>query len=140
MADMYGSIVSNAFRVKDSAAFRQWFNGYYFGEGITLHIDNDHYAYFAADQQYPCAYPRVMGEEGDTEDADLAAFARELCGHLMEGEIFNLVAGGKEKHNYAAFSQLVIAQAHPDKPCYRYASSDAETAELLELVRQRTPV
>lgn len=46
----------------------------------------------------------------------------------------NIVAGGNEKLRYTSFSQLVIFQAHPNKPYFRCHSSDENKDELYKLV------
>lgn len=78
----------------------------------------------------------MRDDDGELTDADLSAFSAGLCAHLADGEIFNVVAGGNEKLRYVAFSQLIIAQEHPDKPYFRNHSSDDGNEALLELVLQ----
>lgn len=135
MSDMYGTILSNTFTVKDVAAFKAWFADYYFGDDIELPIhEGERHVCFGGDLHYPSAYPRVRDEEGEINDAVLSAFAVELCAHLADGEIFNVVAGGNEKLRYVSFNQLIIAQEHPDKPYYGHHSSDADNEALLEQV------
>jgi hypothetical protein len=137
MSDMYGTVLSNTFTVRDTAAFRAWFAGYYFGDAIELFIDDgDCSLCFGGGEQYPSAYPRVRDGEGEIYDADLSVFSAELCAHLADGEIFNVVAGGNEKLRYVAFSQLIIIQQCPDTPYFRCHSSDADKEELLKLALQ----
>jgi hypothetical protein len=69
MADMYGAVRSNWFKVKDSAAFRAWFESRVrFGseievwsEGYDGRTGADVVA-FGGYEQYPSAYPMMPGE------------------------------------------------------------------------------
>ena len=136
MADMYGTILSNTFTVKDVDKFKAWFSEYYFGYEIELFInEKERHVSFGSEEQYPSAYPRIRGAD-EVNDAELHCFSAELCEHLAEGEIFNVVAGGNEKLRYVSFTQLIIAQAHPDKPYYRCHSSDTDDEALLDMVLQ----
>jgi|GEM_PF-4844520 len=135
MSDMYGTVCSNDFKVKDVKSFTEWFNQFYFGENIDISItESERQLIFGGDESYPSAYPRVIADDGEIEDVDLSDFATQLCQHLEEGEVFNVVAGGNEKLRYVAFSQLIIAQAHTDKPYFRESGSDSDKSVLLSLV------
>ncbi|MEI7668607.1 MAG: hypothetical protein WCJ33_00815 [Pseudomonadota bacterium] len=135
MSDMYGTVCSNDFKVKDVKAFTEWFNQFYFGDDIDISINEaEHEISFGGDVSYPSAYPRIIDVDNEIEDVDLSDFATELCQHLEEGEVFNLVAGGNEKLCYVAFSQLIIAQAHPEKPYFSESSSDSDKVKLLSMV------
>lgn len=137
MADMYGTILSNTFTVKDVAAFRAWFAKYYFGDDIQLFIrEGERHVSFGGELQYPSAHPRIRNDDDDMVDVNLSAFSAELCEHLAEGEIFNVVAGGNEKLRYVSFDQLIISEAHTDKPYYRSHSSDSDSDALLKLILQ----
>ncbi len=137
MADMYGAMCSNTFTVRDVTQFKAWFANYYFGDDIELFInEKERHVCFGGYEQYPSAYPRQRDEDGEMNDADLSVFAAGLCVHLVDGQIFNVVAGGNEKLRYVDFSQLIIAQQHPDKPYYRNHSSDDGNEDLLKLVLQ----
>ena len=128
MADMYGAVRSNEFRVKDVEAFKTWFEGYIFGDEIevwvdTLNEDGSGTVSFGEAGQYPSAYPRIRvwntddglpenEEDDDWEavEADLDQFAMELRQHLVASEIFQVVAGGAEKLRYVGFTELLIAE------------------------------
>ena len=141
MSDIIGPILSNAFRVKDVAQFKAWFARYYFGDGVDLFEEegSDYLSFGCQDEFCPSAFPRVRDDDNNSEEVDLAVFAAELCKHLADGEILNVVAGCNEKLLYVSFDQLVIAQAHPDKPYYRVRSVGMDTQELLELVAEGSP-
>ena len=133
MADMYGAVRSNIFKVKDVEKFKAWFATYHFGYEIELWVDDEEERTigFGGYEQYPSAYPRVMDSEDGPNDADLHAFAEQLCEHLQEGEVFAVTAGGNEKLRYVSFDQLIIAQQHPKEPLYeRYSSDDANDVLL----------
>ena len=135
MADMYGALCSNTFTVKDIEKFKTWFAGYYFGSEVELFIrEGEHHVSFGSYEQYPCAHPKLYDDDGDLNDADLETFARELCHHLEDGEVFTVLAGGNEKLRYVSFDQLIIAQEHPDKPYYEYFGSDDDDERLIKLV------
>jgi hypothetical protein len=136
MADMYGAICSNTFIVKDVEKFKAWFQGYHFGDEIELFIrEEERHVSFGGEEQYPYAHPRRIDGEGYTVDADLNAFAEELCEHLEPGEVFSVTAGGNEKLRYVSFDQLIIAQEHPKEPLYQYFSSDDGNDVLLKRLR-----
>ena len=152
MADMYGTILSNEFKVKNVAAFKEWFKKYYFGEDITIfdHVEPDGSGTisYGSDEQYPYAYPRLpVGREltaeeldamgldeedlypdhyvsDDIEDACLETFAEELRKHLMPKEIFYVIAGGNEKLRYVLFQELIIAEDIPDGVIWENHCSD----------------
>lgn len=153
MADMYGTIRSNTFKVKDVRAFKTWFNQYVFGEDIDVwsHVTgmggpNDYSGTidFGGDVQYPNAYPRQRvwntddglpeNEEDDDweeEEADLDKFAAELRQHLQQGEVFYVIAGGAEKLRYVGFSELIIAEDVETPSFQTYYSDDShETIRL----------
>ena len=138
MADMYGAICSNSFIVKDVAAFETWFDGYYFGDEVTVSVidKESRELCFAGYAQYPSAYPRRYNTEADDyeEVEDLKQFASELAEYLEEGEVLSVVAGGHEKLRYVSFDQLIIAASYPDYPIYRIVSSDADHDSLIALV------
>jgi hypothetical protein len=141
MADMYGAVRSNEFKVKDVAAFKTWFDGYHFGDEIDLWIENSVHDSFATAsfgglEQYPTAYPRITAYDEDDEDvdiaeveyADLQTFADELRQHLLPGEVFQVVAGGNEKLRYVGFNELIIAEDVETPSFQAYYSDDkAET-------------
>lgn len=136
MADMYGAICSNTFTVKDVAKFREWFEGYHFGDEIELFVrEEERHVSFGSYESYPCAHPRMLDSEGFANDADLAKFAEELCEHLEPGEVFSVTAGGNEKLRYASFDQLIVAQEHPKEPLYEHYSSDDGNDVLLKRIR-----
>lgn len=125
MADMYGALRSNEFRVKNVTDFKAWFFTYSFGEEIKVWVDTkdsmdgpDDYSgkvSFGGEEQYPNAYPmvKIFDKDGyveETEEADLDVFAAELRQHLMPGEVFQVIAGGNEKLRYVGFAELIIAE------------------------------
>jgi len=135
MSDMYGTVCSNDFKVKDVKAFSEWFNQFYFGENIDITINEaEHEISFGGAEAYPSAYPRIIADDGEVEEVELSDFAVALCQHMEEGEVFNVVAGGNEKLRYVAFNQLIIAQAYPDKPYFSNHGSDSDKSVLLSLV------
>lgn len=135
MADMYGAICSNTFTVKDVEKFKAWFQGYHFGDEVELFIRDEHrHVSFGSYEQYPSAHPRRWDGD-DLVDADLAAFAEELCEHLEPGEVFSVTSGGNEKLRYVSFDQLIIAQEHPTEPLYEYRSSEDGNDVLLKRLR-----
>jgi hypothetical protein len=136
MADMYGAVSSNCFVVKDIAAFKAWFDGYYFGDDIELFVrEETREISFAGYEQYPSSYPRKYDEETeDCEEVELKQFALELAEHLEEGEVLSVVAGGNEKLRYVSYDQLIIAKAYPEHPIYRIVTSDADHATLMGIV------
>lgn len=146
MADMYGAMRSNEFRVKNVEAFRAWFENYIFGDETAFWVDklNDDGSgtvSFGAEEQYPSAYPRfkkydvedgLVPDEDDDYDIegvpDLDAWAEELKAHLADGEVFQVVAGGNEKMRYVAYSELLVAK-DIEKPVWIsvYTDDDQET-------------
>jgi hypothetical protein len=133
MADMYGAVRSNDFTVKDVEKFKAWFETYHFGYEIELFIsEQERCVSFGGYEQYPSAYPRRSDADGSPIDADLRAFAQELCGHLEHGEVFSVTAGGNEKLRYVSLDQLIIAQEHPNDPRYEHYSSDDGNDVLLK--------
>lgn len=120
MADMYGALRSNEFKVKDVDAFKEWFFGYSFGDEIRLWVDQQNAdgsgtVSFGGEEQYPNAYPMLKNHDDDgfiedTEEANLHVFADELRQHLLPGEVFHVIAGGAEKLRYVGFSELIIAE------------------------------
>jgi hypothetical protein len=133
MADMYGAVSSNNFTVKDVEAFEEWFDGYHFGEDVTLFKNEENLGTlsFAGYQQYPSAYPRQYDEEAeDYVEVELKQFAMELVEYLEEGEVFSVVGGGNEKLRYVSYDQLIIAKAYPEHPIYRIVTSEADHTTL----------
>jgi len=135
MADMYGALRSNIFTVNDVEKFKQWFAGYHFGDDIELFLDEgESQVSFGGYEQYPSAYPRRLDSDGFPIDANLEAFAAELCDHLAPGEVFSVTAGGNEKLRYVSFDRLIIAQEHPKDPLYEHYSSEDGNDVLLKRV------
>lgn len=138
MANMSATLTSCSFRVKDIEAFKAWFANYHFGDAVELYVDPHGYVSLAGEES--CAYPRKKIDEDEVEDVeDLKAFARELCEHLEDGELVNIVACGNENYRYAFYDQLVIAKSHPDKPVYRCGTSDLDYEGCLKLIEQENP-
>lgn len=158
MADMYGTILSNEFKVKNVAAFKEWFKKYYFGDEIEIfeHVESNGSGTisYGSDEQYPCAYPRLSaGRElsaeelkalglddedlypedmvsEDIEDANLDTFAEELRLHLMPKEIFYVISGGNEKLRYVLFQELIIAEDIPDVVIWENTCTDDDQDKL----------
>lgn len=158
MADMYGTILSNDFKVKDVVAFKKWFKEYHFGDETQIfdrvEPDGSGTISFGSGEQYPNAYPRIpAGRElsaeeleemeledddlypedcisEDIEDADLETFAEELRKHLMPKEIFYVIAGGNEKLRYVLFQELIIAEDIPDVIIWENHCSDDDKDKL----------
>lgn len=118
MADMYGAVRSNVFKVKDGKAFRIWFeSNVKFGDDIEIWVDEDNSVSFGGYEQYPSAWPHTVEQEDketeedvyfESEPWDLDAFAVELRKHLQAGEQFRVLAAGNEKLRYVAAQHLVI--------------------------------
>jgi len=136
MADMYGAVRSNDFRVKDVPAFEKWFANYRFGDNVEVwtHLngvggsgDYSGDVSFGGEEQYPNAYPMKAYTDADPcpdiDEADLNVFARELREHLMPEEIFHVVSGGAENLRYVGCSELIIAE-DIDTPFFRTYFSD----------------
>lgn len=109
MADMYGAIRSNVFKVKDVAAFKAWFIAEcHFGWDIEVWSDDDGIS-FGGYEQYPSAYPRIhVEDEDEIVEWDLEAFAEAFSAHLIEGEALVVVSGGNEKLRYVAAERLFV--------------------------------
>ena len=144
MADMYGAVRSNEFKVKDVPAFKAWFFRYSFGDDIRVWSDtrdamggpDDHSGIigFGGEEQYPNAYPmlKILDDDGhveETEEADLQVFADELRQHLVPGEVFQVLAGGAEKLRYVGFSELIIAEDVVE-PSFRTFYTDDDAGSL----------
>ena len=142
MADMYGAVSSNEFKVKNFTSFRDWFEKYSFGDEIELSVVEasegpSATVSFGGYEQYPNAYPMIVSREEDgdwvienrEEEADLDVFATELRSHLAEGEIFQVVATGNEKLRYVGFSELIVAEDVP-KARFHLIYSDGDNDSL----------
>lgn len=120
MSDMYGTVRSNEFRVRNVEAFKAWFFKYSFGDEIRVWVDQQNEdgsgtVSFGGEEQYPNAFPmvKIYDDDGyieEVEEADLHKFVAELRAHLMPGEIFQVVASGAEKLRYVGFSELLAAE------------------------------
>jgi hypothetical protein len=123
MADMYGAVRSNEFRVKDPAAFVAWFKErVLFGDAIEVWDDGGGVVSFGGYEQYPSAYPRTPGvgrlveidgqrfyeEDEQPGDWDLEEFAAEIRKHLEPGEEFRVLAAGNEKLRYVSATHLIV--------------------------------
>ena len=138
MADMYGAIRSNEFKVRDVASFLAWFTQFHFGYAIEVWADREtREVSFGGYEQYPTAYPRVLDGDGYYEEVeDLTAYARAFAAHLEPGEVVNIVAGGHEKLRYVSFDQLLIAADHPDEFIYRQIGSHWDKDLCLKLIEE----
>ncbi len=139
MADMLATLTSCSFRVKDIAAFKTWYERYQFGYDVQLYVDQHGYVSFAGEES--CAFPRMKDEDDNIQDVtDLVAFSRELCEHLEDGELVNIVACGHENYRYAFYDQLIIAKAHPDKPLYLSGTSDMDYEGCLRMIEAQKEI
>ena len=130
MAFMRGGFRSNNFRVKDGAAFKDWVTAYSWNadqpEWVFINSDGTVHLYGTA--EFPNARPRVFDQtSAEWKDADLAGFAIGLRGHLAEGEVFFLIAGGAEADRYTGYSELGVG--HHSR-YYRAAFSDDTAGEI----------
>jgi len=110
MADMYGAVRSNEFRVKDAQAFQDWFNeNVLFGCEIQVWVHGDTVS-FGGYEQYPNAYPNApaVDEDSYAEPWDLEEFAAAVREHLLPGESLRVLAAGHEKLRYVAATHLVV--------------------------------
>ena len=108
MADMYGAIRSNWFKVKDAEAFKAWFEeNCHFGYEIELWCE-DGRAAFGGYEQYPSAWPRYQDDDEDVYDYDLEYFAELVRVHLEDGEELRVLAAGNEKLRYVNATHLVV--------------------------------
>lgn len=121
MADMYGAVRSNDFKVNDAEAFVKWFNeSVHFGHEIRLWPVDTNTFVFGGYEQYPSAWPcQILDDEDpevdDPNEAwDLDEFAAELRKHLAPGEEFRVLAAGNEKLRYVAVTHLVISHEKCD--------------------------
>lgn len=123
MADMYGAVRSNEFKVIDRPKFVEWFNNHvHFGHSIDLWDDygNSVTVAFGGYEQYPSAWPCQIldGEDPEVDDPneawDLEEFAAELRKHLAPGEEFRVLAAGHETLRYVAVTYLVITHEKCD--------------------------
>ena len=123
MADMTGMVLSNRFRVNDAEAFTEWMNSYFFGAHRDTEIRNDGQCektgkamvHIAGSEQYPNAWPRVLGDPDkdghqDEFEVDLETWTEGLRKHLHEEDVFHLIAGGNEKERYVGYSELAVDQ------------------------------
>lgn len=121
MADMYGAVRSNWFKVKDVDAFTEWFVAHVrFGEEIQLWAEDDNMMAFGGYEMYPSAYPSMpMGDDDDTQPQwDLDAFAAEVRKHLCPDQEFRVFAAGHEKLRYVAGSHLIVTHDTVTFDCY----------------------
>lgn len=126
-------LTSCSFRVKDITSFKAWYERYQFGYDVQLYFDANGYASFSGEEA--SAYPRMIDEDGNRQDVpDLVAFSRELCEHLLDGELVNIVACGHENFIYGFYDQLIIAKAYPDQPVYRSSTSDLDYEGCMKLI------
>lgn len=112
MADMYGAVRSNEFKVKDPKAFRKWFDeNVIFGSGIQTWLEGENTMSFGGYEQYPNAYPNKPAaddEDGYSEQWNLDEFAKIVREHLLPGEEFRVLAAGHEKLRYVGATHLVV--------------------------------
>lgn len=106
MADMYGTIRSNWFKVRDPDAFEAWFKEFcYFGGEVELWREDDTFA-FGGHEMYPSAWPRNTDDE--QSEWALGEFARIFCALLAPGEELRVLAVGNEKLRCTAAQHLVV--------------------------------
>jgi hypothetical protein len=128
MADMYGALCSNHFKVKDPDAFKKWFDeSVRFGDDTQLYIApellfdaNDVTAEpilgpvcctLKGHEMYPNAYPGRPQTDDDNDPVcwDLDEFAAIMRTHLLPDETFRLLAVGNEKLRYVQATHLIIS-------------------------------
>ena len=123
MADMYGAIRSNEFKVVDRPKFVKWFNeSVHFGHSVELWADYDDgvTVAFGGYEQYPSAWPCQVLDADDpevddpNEPWDLDEFAAELRKYLLPGSEFRVLAAGNKKLVYVAVTHLVISHTRCD--------------------------
>jgi hypothetical protein len=121
MADMYGAMRSNWFKVKDPEAFRAWMRANVnFNGGYEIWIEDEGVA-IGSETQYPNAWPNTLPAcdlpeehpdydpyDGDTDAWDLEEFAAEIRKHLEPGEEFRVLAAGNEKLRYVSATHLIV--------------------------------
>ena len=118
--DMYGSVVSNNFHVKDEGDFREWFEKYRFGDDISVERGEKSTREdglgtemcFSGFEQYPSAWPKTPGNnEGDIDEVevDLENWVQEIREHLLPDEIVYVIACGAEGGRYAAAQELAVS-------------------------------
>ena len=112
MADMYGAVRSNWFKVKDPSAFKKFFKEKcYFGGEIELFYQDPDIFAFGGYEMYPSAYPRFPNDcDRDWEEWALTEFADEIRKHLCDGQEFRVLAAGDEKLRYVGVQHLVITK------------------------------
>ena len=112
MADMYGAVCSNWFRVKDPVAFEEWFEkNCYFGDDIELRIEADGRCAFGGYEQYPSAYPRIPPGDDDTYigEWDVDLFAEAIRPFFADDQqTLTVVSAGHEKLRYVAAQRLRV--------------------------------
>ena len=128
MSDMYGSMISNNFRVKDAAAFLEWADRYVLGEEVSIHTIEEHddgtaTMRIAGNDHYAQAWPKRSTDTDIDDDTAVEPedFAAELAAHLCEGEIAYIMAGGDESERVMITSELAVTTG---RYAYRCASSD----------------
>jgi len=137
MADMYGAVRSNVFKVKDAEKFRAWFaESCVFGDEIELWEDEANLFAFGGYEAYPSAYPRRLAPEpeadSETPEWELAAFAGAIRRHLAKGETFQVVSGGHEKLRYVGAQVLIVPPK--GKPIFLSLYSDAD--DLMKRIKE----
>lgn len=112
MADMYGAVCSNWFRVKDVAAFKAWFNeSVSFGAWIEVFEKEGSNLAIGGCEMHPSAFPMIPTSDGDQGRWDLEEFATEMRKHLAEGHEFHVVTAGNEKLRYVAATHLGVTHS-----------------------------
>lgn len=111
MADMYGAVRSNKFKVKDVEVFKEWFKkNVLFGCDIQVWVYSENTVCFGGCEQYPNAYPNVpaVDEDSFVEPWDLEEFAEAVREHLLPGEELRVLAAGHKKLRYVGATYLVV--------------------------------
>lgn len=111
MADMYGAVRSNQFRVRNTEAFKQWFEeNVLFGNDIQVWEHDEGTMLFGGYEQYPNAWPNKPAVDDDSyaEHWDLEEFATAVREHLLPGEEFRVLAAGHEKLRYVGATHLTV--------------------------------
>ena len=114
MADAYGSVKSNSFKIKNRVDFIHWFNNsnLTFGNAeIEIYVDkeeNDGTSITMGnpDAQFPDAIPIDIREDQERLDD----FIYKIRKHMVKDEIFCLMAQSNEKLMSQVCSLLIITQ------------------------------
>lgn len=139
MADTHGAVISNVFAVDDVQGFRDWLVEFNFGgyAEITVAVVDEPREKTPATvmlhawEPYLSALPHKRatrnGEDPVSEEVnekvDIDAWTQTLREHLVEGEVFYLIATGTEAGRYNEREELAVSH---DGSARRSAASDVD--------------